>query len=192
MNQQALIGASLNELAREVHAANAHWWQDPATGERLVRNKGELLMLIVSELAEAMEGARKDLMDTHLPHRSMEEVELADTLIRALDFAGGFGYDLLAGYQGAIELGPLPRTGNKGEMLLHLVSRVTQIGLVVECGFGHYAVSDRLAWFIDGIYEYAAHFDFEIEGAMDEKRAYNAVRADHQPAARLAEGGKKW
>ncbi|XUM19805.1 hypothetical protein ACRAVF_19255 [Bradyrhizobium oligotrophicum S58] len=38
-------------------------------------------MLIVSEIAEAMEGERKSLMDDHLPHRKMVEVELADTLI---------------------------------------------------------------------------------------------------------------
>ena len=37
-------------------------------------------MLIVSEIAEAMEGERKDLMDDKLPHRKMAEVELADAL----------------------------------------------------------------------------------------------------------------
>lgn len=51
-------------------------------------------MLIVSELAECMEGERKNLMDTHLPHRRMAEVELADVLIRLFDYAGAYGYDL--------------------------------------------------------------------------------------------------
>lgn len=41
-----------------------------------------------------MEGERKDLMDDKLPHRRMAEVELADTLIRILDYAAGFGYDI--------------------------------------------------------------------------------------------------
>lgn len=84
----------LNDLARECHAANQHWWHDPATGERLERNKGELLCLIHSEVSECMEGERKDLMDTHLPHRKMAEVELADVLIRLFDYAGAYGYDL--------------------------------------------------------------------------------------------------
>lgn len=53
----------------------------------------------VSEVAEAMEGARKDLMDDHLPNRKMEEVELTDAVIRILDYAGGFNLDL----QGAFE-----------------------------------------------------------------------------------------
>jgi NTP pyrophosphatase (non-canonical NTP hydrolase) len=84
----------LNDLAEKCHAVNITWWQDPMTGEPLTRNKGELLMLIVSELAECMEGERTDFADTHLPHRKMAEVELADTLIRIFDYAGAFGYDL--------------------------------------------------------------------------------------------------
>ena len=51
-------------------------------------------MLIVSEVAEAMEGVRKDLKDDHLPERSMEEVELADTVIRIMDYAGRWGLDI--------------------------------------------------------------------------------------------------
>lgn len=86
--------STLNDLARECHEANQHWWHDPATGERLNRNKGELLCLIHSEVSECMEGERKGLMDTHLPHRKMAEVELADILIRIFDYAGAFGYDL--------------------------------------------------------------------------------------------------
>ncbi len=69
------------------------------TGSPLKRNKGELLMLIVSEVSEAMEGERKDLMDDKLPHRKMAEVELADALIRILDYAAGFGYDLEGAFQ---------------------------------------------------------------------------------------------
>jgi len=84
----------LNDYSKQVHTANAKWWQDMNTGSPLKRNKGELLMLIVSEVAEAMEGERKDLMDDKLPHRKMAEVELADALIRILDYAAGFGYDL--------------------------------------------------------------------------------------------------
>jgi NTP pyrophosphatase (non-canonical NTP hydrolase) len=84
----------INELSRACRLANKTWWHDPVTGEPIQRNKGELLMLMVSELAEAMEGERKNLMDDKLPHRRMAEVELADCLIRIFDYAGGHGYDL--------------------------------------------------------------------------------------------------
>ena len=41
-----------------------------------------------------MEGDRKNLMDDHLPHRKMIEVELADAVIRIGDLAGKLGLDL--------------------------------------------------------------------------------------------------
>lgn len=89
---------NLNDYASECHKAAERWWQDPKTGKRIERNKGEMLMLMVSELAEAMEGERKDLMDTKLPDRKMAEVELADCLIRIFDYAGAHGYDLEGAY----------------------------------------------------------------------------------------------
>lgn len=85
----------LNQLAAQVHEANLKWWIDVRDGVTpLVRNKGELLALIHSEISEALEGERKDLMDDKLPHRKMAEVELADAIIRILDYAAGFGYDI--------------------------------------------------------------------------------------------------
>lgn len=86
----------LGELSRDIHQRNvdAGWWTDLATGERKDRNVGELLMLVVSEVAEAMEGHRKSLPDDKLPHRSMFEVELADVFIRIFDIAGAHNLDL--------------------------------------------------------------------------------------------------
>jgi NTP pyrophosphatase (non-canonical NTP hydrolase) len=90
---------NLNDYANEVHLANKKWWLDPFTGLAITRNVGELLMLCVSELAEAMEGHRKDLMDDKLPHRKMFEVELADCLIRIFDIGAGLGLDLEDAYK---------------------------------------------------------------------------------------------
>lgn len=78
-------------------ARRAGWWEDLSTGQCVTMNPycfSNKLMLIVSELAEAMEGDRKNLMDDKLPHRPMREVELADAVIRIFDTAGGFGLDL--------------------------------------------------------------------------------------------------
>ena len=58
------------------------------------RNVGELVCLIRSEISEAMEGARKGLMDNHLKHKSMMEVELADAIIRIFDLAESKGFKL--------------------------------------------------------------------------------------------------
>lgn len=75
-------------------AVGCGWWHDPATGKPKERNKGELICLMHSELSEAMEGERKNLMDDKLPHRKMAEVELADTIIRICDYSAKYGYDV--------------------------------------------------------------------------------------------------
>lgn len=89
---------NLNNYSAQSHIDNMQWWLDENNNVK-ERNKGELMMLMVSEIAEAMEGARKDKMDDKLPHRKMEEVELADCLIRIFDYAGAFDLDLEAAYQ---------------------------------------------------------------------------------------------
>lgn len=95
-----LTAEYFNRLAKEIRKQNDKWWRNPATHEKVQRNKGEMLMLMVSELAEAMEGARKDLADDHLPQFPMETVELADEFIRMMDYVGEhcpqFGEALIA------------------------------------------------------------------------------------------------
>lgn len=91
--QRDRIIQAVNTLTDICHSAsrNAGWWHDIKTGESLKRNKGEMLMLMVSELAEAMEADRKSLQDDHLPQYDGVSVEIADCLIRIFDFVGGFG-----------------------------------------------------------------------------------------------------
>ena len=91
----------LNQLSASIHQTNveAGWWTNLETGEPLERNVGELLCLVHSEISEALEAYRKDLMDDKLPHRTGFEVELVDALIRIFDIAGKFKLDL----DGALE-----------------------------------------------------------------------------------------
>ena len=90
--------AALNELARQVHIANDKWWRNLETNEPIQHNVGELLALVHSEISEALEGHRKNLMDDKLPHRKMFEVELADAIIRIFDIAAGLNLDLGGAY----------------------------------------------------------------------------------------------
>lgn len=80
------------------HDANKRWWQDPKTGKPISPETPYLvpakIMMIVTELAESVEGHRRGAMDSHLTMRPSLEVELADALIRILDLAGALNLDL--------------------------------------------------------------------------------------------------
>lgn len=82
MPETEIKGKSLNELSRLCHsiAVEKGFWEKE-------RNIGEALMLIVTELAEAMEA-----------HRIQDDAnfkeELADSFIRLLDLCGGLGIDI--------------------------------------------------------------------------------------------------
>jgi NTP pyrophosphatase (non-canonical NTP hydrolase) len=99
-SHEALViyASVVTALSRTIFDINkaAGWWTDLKTGQSTheTRNVGEVLMLIVSEVAEAMEADRKGLMDDKLSHRSGLEVELADAVIRIFDLAGAKGLDI--------------------------------------------------------------------------------------------------
>lgn len=87
------IANSINpvvELCYKTSKANG-WWDKGIDNPLVVPTK---LALCHSELSEALEGHRKNLMDDKLPHRKMMEVELADAVIRIFDLAGAMGFDL--------------------------------------------------------------------------------------------------
>lgn len=75
-------GKSLNELSAICHgiAREKGFWDEE-------RNRGEALMLIVTELAEAMEAYRKQ------DDANFRE-EIADTFIRLFDLCGGLDIDI--------------------------------------------------------------------------------------------------
>jgi len=73
------------------------WWE-------VDRNKAELLMLMVTELAEACEALRHgNIPSDHLPQFSGEVEELADCIIRIMDYAAGFGLPVGAAILDKIE-----------------------------------------------------------------------------------------
>ena len=80
-------------------ARAAGWWTDLDSGKDKERNVGEALMLVTTELAEALEGHRKSLHDPHLPKRDNYTVEIADALIRLFDLAGGTCIDLPGAFE---------------------------------------------------------------------------------------------
>lgn len=70
-------------IVRDVNIANG-WWQAD-------RNRAELIALMHSELSEALEARRAgNPPDKHLPQFDSETVELADVVIRIMDYAAAY------------------------------------------------------------------------------------------------------
>jgi len=86
----------LSQMQQMVHqtSLDAGWYNDPATGDPIERNFGEVVALMHSELSEALEADRKGLMDDKLTHRDGREVEFADCIIRILDTCAALGLDV--------------------------------------------------------------------------------------------------
>jgi NTP pyrophosphatase (non-canonical NTP hydrolase) len=83
------VRVALNDISTAIYKQNKDkgFWDAE-------RNVGELLMLMTSELGEALEAHRKDLNDDHLPHLKGFDTELADCLIRIFDSGGGLNIKL--------------------------------------------------------------------------------------------------
>jgi len=190
---------NLTELSKAVHEANIKWWQDPATGLPIKRNRGELLALVHSEISEAYEGESRWLMDDKLPHRLMGEVELVDAAIRILDYARGFYHDIGAaarkvGIGEFIDLNHFHkcchRIGGFGLLTIH--SKVSIVLELERKSKPSSEVADALVECLVHIFTYARACCYDMQGAFDEKMAFNAQREDHKHEARLIAGGKQF
>jgi len=83
-----LIAEGLNEMAKICRAEADKWYHEPLTGAPLSLNHGERFALMHSEISEAMEAHRKDLVSDHILEFKGVEEELADALIRIFDYCG--------------------------------------------------------------------------------------------------------
>lgn len=168
-----------NTLAHEVHTVDNHrWWHDQ-NGARLDRNKGELIALIHSEISECFDGLMSRKVDDKLPQFMNADVELADFVIRTLDYAGAFSLDL--------NDTTLPPPFKTGTDWLHLVtSHLLEAVRKGEPEAPHVSRMIRMAYLM------AQFYQFNLDETIAAKRAFNAKRHDHTHEARYAEGGKKF
>ena len=91
-----------------------------------------------------------------------------------------------------------PKARNMGELLCLVHSEIS------EAMEGHRKnlqddklphrkmIEVELADAIIRIFDIAGAYNMDLEGAFNEKRAYNASRADHKKEARMSENGKKY
>jgi hypothetical protein len=173
---------NLIELQEKIHSQNVElgWWDKE-------RPYHVFACLFHSELSEAMEGDRKGLMDDHLPKHPMFQVELADFVIRCLDWLGSMNwldYDFLV----------VMRKSNSVEFIAdmhHAVS--TSYNLMNDPYYRNRDAPMRvIASAVVYCFDHAELKGFDLLKIILEKVEYNKHRADHKRENRDKEGGKKY
>lgn len=173
---------NLVELQNKIHKQNRDlgWWDEP-------RPFSTFVCLFHSELSEAMEGDRKVLMDDHLPQYPMFQVELADFVIRCLDWLGSKEF-----------------TEDDHARDCEYTKDISNVEFLADI---HWTVSEAYQSNTDGFwgdrdesisdavkssFAFARLKDFNLHQIILEKVEYNKHRADHKRENRAKDGGKKY
>lgn len=169
------------ELQNKIHDQNVKmgWWDKP-------RGYKTMAALFHSELSEAMEGDRKDLMDDHLPNYKMYWVELADFAIRCMDYLGYYDHD---DYDYWIEVATTPI-----EFICDMHSQVSSF--VNSMSDPYYSETsqplDCLSYAVMACFSHAKVYEVDLMKITKEKIEYNKNRADHKLENRAKANGKKY
>jgi hypothetical protein len=182
----------VNGLSRIIHqdCKDVGWWDDPD------RCLFTCLQLASTEVAEATEGDRKSLMDDHLPGFKMEEVELADCLIRILDLGGHLQLE----YNDKFSINHRWNiaTNSVGNQHLGINARIIDFANAIEDYQLHYrpvyegVLKDAYGDLVKTIISTAMNRGYGFWDAVELKMEYNRKRADHKREARAGKHGKKY
>lgn len=196
----------LADCADTIHDDNRKkgWWTNLQTGQPLQRNVGELLMLMVSELAEIPEGAAALVeMDDKLTHRLMFEAELADCAIRIFDTAGALAPSMLLGFLHAASRTPQLDHGylaiEQDRDLMGIVRSLAQ-AMEHDRKKKNMTVMETEAPGLDiylgvalhGIFHLAKRNSLVLAATICEKLEFNRTREDHMIEHRRAAHGKAY
>lgn len=181
-----------DQLSEEIHTHNVRvgWWDDP---DECLYQK---LQLTSTEISEATEGARKDLMDTHLEHRKMEEVEYADAMIRILDLGGRLHLKYKPQTKYVSSWCNATNSVGKQHLGINLaiisMSKSLQEYEDYSRNFTFSLLELDYSSVICAIEKVAKNRGFDLYTAIHEKRLYNDQRPDHKRENREKENGKKF
>lgn len=171
-------------LLPRIKEQNKNWWINLETGEPIKPPIEEKLILVYTELAEAVEAFRKDLNDDHLPHRKGIEVELADAVIRWLDIYNGYDMSFKIEFPDRWYESTLIGTRTNLELLMNIFNHVDE--------FYDFEEKVEYNYFLFLITYFCDKNNLDLKGAIIEKLDYNMTRKDHTIEARKEKNGKKF
>jgi NTP pyrophosphatase (non-canonical NTP hydrolase) len=183
------MGASYSDIRKgamitqkEIHAlAKEKGWWDAE------RSSGECFALMQSELSEALEALRHgNPQDEHCPAFSNAEIELADCVIRILDFCESNGWDIES--EKEIYTSPLNSltdtkwkdtmlTGSAGDVIntLHNDLCLADTYLRNPLGDKNFSLTFMVQT-ICHIEVFCDRMGWDLDAAIDAKHAYNKTR----------------
>ncbi len=170
-----------NSLATDIHAnENKKWWYDQ-DGSEIINPDHRLLILVVSEIIESLEGYRKSLKDDKLPHRDMVEVELADAVVRMLDRMVGKKLEPFKNDYYKYIISGECLDNDFTSQLYHAVGLLTNP-----------LTRDNTELIVYYLLDIGYTLGYDVISAIDEKRNYNSTRVDHSYESRKKANGKKF